>query len=208
MSYLFKGLFSSLLFLCSMSSKAQNLNIDILKPINANETGFKNNLSSFVANSVTVVNAGVPVAYLTVGLVKHDKKLVRDAAFIAGAYLFSTLVTQGTKRLVNEKRPFETWPFIVNRSEESGGLSFPSGHTSAAFCTATSLSLYNPKWYVVVPSYLWASTVAWARMYQGAHYPGDVVAGALVGAGSAWLGHYIQQRFEKKSKTTKSTGAL
>ena len=82
---------------------------------------------------------------------------------------------------------------IINRDTESGGESFPSGHTSSAFCTATELALRYHTWYVIVPSYLFATSVAWARMYQGVHYPSDVLAGAVVGAGSAWLGWKLQK---------------
>ena len=82
-------------------------------------------------------------------------------------------------------------------------MSFPSGHVSAAFCTATSLSLRFHKWYVIAPSFLWATSVGWARMYQGVHYPSDVLAGAIVGAGSAWLGYKIQHRMEKKHNDPK-----
>jgi undecaprenyl-diphosphatase len=35
-------------------------------------------------------------------------------------------------------------------------------------------------------------------MYQGVHYPTDVLAGAVVGAGSAWLGWKAQHWMEKK----------
>ena len=103
------------------------------------------------------------------------------------------------KRIVKRTRPFEEYPFIEKR-DVGGGYSFPSGHTSAAFTTATSISLYYPKWYVIVPAYLWAGRVGYARMYQGVHYPSDVLAGAFVGAASAWLSYKAQQWIEKKYK--------
>ena len=73
----------------------------------------------------------------------------------------------------------------------------PSGHTSGAFNLATSLTLSYPKWYVAAPSYLWASGVAYSRMYIGVHYPSDVFIGALLGSGTAWLNYYINKKYFK-----------
>jgi undecaprenyl-diphosphatase len=121
---------------------------------------------------------------------------------MTGAFVLSSVITQVTKNIVKRERPFDKYSFIVKRSS-GGGYSFPSGHTSAAFTTATSLSLLFPKWYVVVPAYLWAGSVGYARMYQGVHYPSDVLAGALVGAGSAWLGWKVQKWMDHIHHTKK-----
>jgi membrane-associated phospholipid phosphatase len=118
---------------------------------------------------------------------------------MAGAFFLSTAVTLTTKDIVKRDRPFVTYPFIIKR-DAGGGYSFPSGHTSAAFTTATSLSLYFPKWYVILPSYLWAASVGYGRLYLGVHYPTDVLAGAVVGAGSAWLSWKVQKWMDKKHK--------
>ena len=68
-----------------------------------------------------------------------------------------------------------------------------------AFATATTLTLECKKWYVAVPAYAWAAGVGYSRMYLGEHYPSDVIAGAVVGAGSAWLSHWATQKlFHKK----------
>ena len=89
-------------------------------------------------------------------------------------------------------------------SEQS--LSFPSGHTSLAFTTATALSLKYPKWYIIAPSYLWASSVGYSRMNLGVHYPSDVVAGALLGAGSAYVTYIVNDWFWKKQENKKLIG--
>lgn len=187
-------------FFCLLftSSSAQNFDINLLKPINKNETNFKNKYLELNASSVSPLSVGIPAGVAIAGFISHNKQLQKDALYMGGAFIVSSIITQGTKRIVNRKRPFETYSFIIKRDDESGGLSFPSGHTSAAFCTATSVALRYRKWYFVVPSYVFAVSTGWARMYQGVHYPTDVLAGAVVGAGSAWLGWKAQHWIEKK----------
>lgn len=192
-----------LLLYCLLHSNlyAQNFDINLLKPINKNETAFKNKYLELNASSVTALSVGIPAGIAIAGFINNDKKLQRDALYMGSAFVVSSITTQGTKRIIDRKRPFETYSFIVKRDDESGGLSFPSGHTSSAFCTATSVALRYRKWYFVAPAYLFATSVAWARMYQGVHYPSDVFAGAVIGTGSAWLGYKAQQWIKKKSTT-------
>ena len=193
-----------LLSFFSFKISAQNFDINVLKSIYTPETSFKNGFSKSIAHSVTFVNIVAPLGTLTAGIIKHDKKLEMDALYMAGAYLTSAIITHGLKNTIKRIRPFEEYPTIITMKRDAGGgYSFPSGHTSAAFCTATSLSIYFPKWYVIVPSYLYAATVGWARMYQGVHYPTDVLAGAVVGAGSAWLTYKIQKWMDKKKNLNK-----
>lgn len=197
-----KSYFTAAIIFLSIAGKAQNFDIDLLKSINQNETAFKNDFSKTISSSVTVVNIAAPLTLLTVGLARHDKKLQADAAYMAGGYILSTIITQGSKRIIQRERPFVKYPFIVKRGE-GGGYSFPSGHTSAAFYSAASLSLLYPKWYVIAPSFMWAASVGYARMYEGVHYPTDVLAGALVGAGSAWVTYKFQQWMDKKAAAKK-----
>ena len=183
---------------------AQNVDIDLLKKINLQtETAFKNNFFDATAKSVTIINIVAPVSILTAGLIKHDKQLIKDAAYMAGGFIMCTIVTQGMKKIIKRERPFNTYSFIINR-DEGGSYSFPSGHTSSAFCTATSLSLLYPKWYVIAPAYLYAATVGYARMYQGVHYPSDVIVGAVVGAGSAWVSYKAEKWITKKQGQNKN----
>lgn len=146
---------------CGLYASAQNLDINLLKSINKNESSFKNKYLELNASSVSALSVGIPAGIAIAGFIQHDKKLQRDALYMGGAYLLSGIITQGTKHIVDRQRPFEKYAFIIKRDDESGGLSFPSGHTSAAFCTATSVALRYRKWYFVAPSYLFATSVAW-----------------------------------------------
>jgi len=102
------------------------------------------------------------------------------------------------KYTINRDRPFVTYPDICKKSG-AASPSFPSGHTSSAFATATSLTLAYPRWYIVVPSFAWAGTVAYSRMDLGVHYPSDILIGAMIGAGSAWLTFKINKKLNIRS---------
>jgi membrane-associated phospholipid phosphatase len=61
-----------------------------------------------------------------------------------------------------------------------GHHSFPSGHTAAAFCAATTLARHGG-WKVGVPAYVAAAGTGVSRIEDGWHHLGDVVAGATLG---------------------------
>jgi Membrane-associated phospholipid phosphatase len=133
------------------------------------------------------------------GLIKKDKELVRNACVTAIASALNAGITNALKYSINSDRPFVTYPDIVKKSK-AGSPSFPSGHTSSAFATATSVSLLYPKWYIIAPSYLYAGTVAYSRMDLGVHYPSDVLAGALIGSGCAYFTYKVNQKLLIKKK--------
>jgi membrane-associated phospholipid phosphatase len=205
-----KTFFICLIFsFVSFPAFSQNWDIDLLTSINHNEGSFKNSFCNAISQSVIIVNIAAPLSVFSAGVIRHDKQLKVDAAYMVGGYIVSTIVTQGLKVIIKRPRPFITYPDIVQRTN-TDGYSMPSGHTSSAFCTATSLSLLFPKWYVIAPCYLYAATVGYARMYQGVHYPTDVIVGAIVGAGSALLAYKVEQWQAKKNsgKKAKSLVAL
>jgi undecaprenyl-diphosphatase len=57
--------------------------------------------------------------------------------------------------------------------------SFPSGHAASAFAFATAVGDVLPP--ASVPLHALATGVAYSRVHTGVHYPGDVVAGSLIG---------------------------
>jgi membrane-associated phospholipid phosphatase len=63
--------------------------------------------------------------------------------------------------------------------------SFPSGHSAGAFAFATGVGHVMPA--AAAPLRGLAALVAYSRVHTGVHYPGDVLAGALMGSALAQL---------------------
>ena len=196
-----KRLLLVLFLMISGMSFAQNADIRILRAINSTEQLPADHFMIFVSNSNNAIVLGIPITMGVTGLIKHDQKLINCAGQLVVASAINLGATLALKYSINRDRPFVTYPDINNKVDENSP-SFPSGHTSSAFATATSLSLNFPKWYVIVPSYLWAGTVGYSRMYLGVHYPSDVLGGMIVGAGSAFLtfklNNWLNKNYSKK----------
>lgn len=180
---------------------AQNMDIVFLRKINVDRNTKLDQTFIVITNSDSPLSLAVPSSFLIVGLIKKDSTLINKGLYIGGSLVVSTIITTGLKYSIKRDRPFVTYPDIVKLSP-AGSPSFPSGHTSMAFSTATSLSLAVPKWYVAVPAHLWAGAVGYSRMHLGVHYPTDVFFGALIGSGSAvgcfYLNNWLKEKCHKK----------
>jgi membrane-associated phospholipid phosphatase len=178
---------------------AQNADINLLRSINSNTATI--GYSKFISNTTFEVAIGLPVIMSTVALIDKDDDLLKNAIYIGVSIGVGGVLTQAIKYSVNRPRPITLNDPTITAYEGERDLSFPSGHVSLAFSTATALCLKYPKWYVIVPSSLWACSVGYSRMNLGVHYPSDVLAGAVFGAGSAYLTYVINNWFWKKRKT-------
>jgi membrane-associated phospholipid phosphatase len=177
---------------------AQNWDIDLAKNINPQypNSGYW----KFMSASTYLISAAVPVSLLTAGFIEKNPSLKRKSYTVFGGLVIEIVISESLKSAINRNRPAEDYPADIFPYKHMHGRSFPSGHTSMAFATATGLSLELKKWYVVVPAYLWAGSVGYSRMYLGVHYPSDVLAGAIVGAGGAYLSRWLNQKLFRNKK--------
>lgn len=125
-----------------------------------------------VGVSTDVAVIALPVATLAGVIIERDWEGLKQGAFTAAATAGATLIL---KYSVREDRP-----------DHSNRHSFPSGHTSTSFATATFLQR-RYGWKLGVPAYAVATYIGWGRVYARKHHWWDVVAGAAIGAGSALI---------------------
>jgi len=189
-----------LLIISSIKLNSQNGEIRLLSKIHADSSLFMNNSSIFLSNSAAPLAVSNPIVFIVTGFVTKNENLKREGYRSAVALSLNMGLTVGLKYAVNRKRPFVTYPEYLKPKTHVGPYSFPSGHTSTAFSMATSLTLATKKWYVAVPAYLWASGVAYSRMYLGVHYPSDLLGGIVIGVGTSLLTWKLDQVLQSKIK--------
>jgi undecaprenyl-diphosphatase len=109
------------------------------------------------------------------------------ASGLASVAVTATVVNLGFKPLGRRPRPdraTEQVP-VARHVRMPSSTSFPSGHSAAAFAFATGVGHVLPP--AAIPLRGLAALVAYSRVHTGVHYPGDVVAGALIGTVLAQL---------------------
>lgn len=186
-------------FFCVSTINAQNVDIDVLKKININRNTSLDGTFKSISQSAVPISVATPILIYTLGMINNDSVAKQKALFIGETFLASAFITVVSKKIIKTDCPYDTYPMVQPVVSEAS-YSMPSGHTSTAFATATSLSLAYPKWYVVAPSFVWAGAIGYSRMHLGVHYPSDVLAGAIVGSGSAYLTYKANQWINKKRK--------
>ena len=99
---------------------------------------------------------------------------------------FTYLMVDGVlKPLLPRERPFEVLAEARLIDQRPVTSSFPSGHAAAAVAGALAASRLLPEariaWWVL------AAAIAISRVYVGAHWPSDVMAGAVIGFALGWF---------------------
>nr|WP_300001875.1 phosphatase PAP2 family protein [Tissierella sp.] len=99
----------------------------------------------------------------------------------------SQTIVQILKRSFGRQRPYNMIKNINTFEIELKDFSFPSGHTTASFCMAATLSLNMPR--IAIFLYIMAMIIGISRIYLAVHYPTDVLVGIVLGIGSALIVH-------------------
>jgi undecaprenyl-diphosphatase len=183
-----------------LNGVAQPREVKLLQCIHTNRDQSLDGTMLFLSKSNQYTHIGMPIIGMGIGYLRKDSQLKKYSFdYLIGAGLNGAF-TLGIKYAMKRPRPGAAYPQYFLPLEPYYERSFPSGHTSSAFCTATQISLYARKWYYVIPAYCYAGGVAYSRMHIGVHYPSDVAAGIGLGITSAWVSHHITQWMRQHKK--------
>ncbi len=148
------------------------------------------------AHGLFKANAGYGIGLFAVLLLityldgrRHDDLTAVAGSVWAGA---TALVALGIGQLiggaVDRLRPYETMTNVHVLVDKTTDFSFPSDHATVAGAVAVGLLFANRRWGIVASAL--AVLMAVTRVYVGAHYPGDVIAGLALGgivAAAGWF---------------------
>jgi len=160
---------------------------------------------------------GAVVAPFVVGYL-HDDELWTPLLMLSQVLALQSGVNLAVRSLAVWPRPFLLGSQGGEERTASGvSGSFYSGHSSAAFASATFTGYWfaqqhpeSPyrKW-IWTGSYLTATTIATLRVMAGKHYPSDVLVGAAVGSAFGWLIPWLhRESSERVSLSPLANGCL
>lgn len=125
---------------------------------------------------------------------KRGRTAALDGVIAIG--LTSFVVNQPLKRLLPRDRPDRAHHGVLEARHVPlpTSPSFPSGHSASAFAFANAIGGELP--WLALPVRFTAAAVAWSRIHTGVHYPGDVMAGALIGGAVGEVVGTVRRRRE------------
>lgn len=185
--------FFTLPSLCLSQQDPGNLDVSVFRRINDGRSRILTDLVNVNSDLVLPIAIAAPVGFLSYGILSRNEYETDTGLLVGVSEVVSFGIGHGLKYVVKRDRPYAALANVHFSGPETGDpYSFPSGHATDAFALATSVSLRYPKPAVYIPLHLWALFVAYGRVYQGVHYPSDVLVGGVIGSGTAVLVHLFE----------------
>lgn len=172
----------SQLYLCTAGVGAlMVLDKPIYDVIQKNRSNSLDSFADFVEEFGSYPSFGIMGGFYAAGVMYNDSKAKAVAVdAFATSIVAAGVITTSLKVITGRSRP-NAGDGTHHFQPFGGDRSFPSGHTAQAFSLASVIAEhYNEQW-VDLTSYGIATMVGLARIEQEAHFPSDVLAGAIIG---------------------------
>jgi len=152
-------------------------------------TGWAHGVMRFYADSGIVLFAVLLVVGYLVARRNRNVGGVAATVWAGGAALVALGIAQIVGGAVNRARPYAALPNVQVLIARTTDFSFPSDHATTVGAVAVGLVFVNRRLGTV--AIVAALAMAFARVYAGAHYPLDVIAGLTLGGAVAAIGYRV-----------------
>ena len=176
--------------------------IDIINSIDISILTFiQNNIRSDIATPfwsfISLLGTWGAIWIASILILLAVKKTRKTGITAAISLVLEALITNvALKPLIARPRPFDAVDSLTYIGIELNDYSFPSGHTAAAFaCSLVMLKLLPKK--IGIPAVILSVLIGFSRIYLGAHYPSDVIAGFVIGMMTGGIALTISGRFSE-----------
>jgi undecaprenyl-diphosphatase len=165
--------------------------------------GWANPVNDILFGGLSILGsdyAMIPIAGILLYVVDREN-FRRNFILLLSALLAGGIIVHLLKELIDRPRPLSDMAELIKEGkvhinvifEPLYEVSFPSGHSQTVFTAAAILSYTYRKYIWVL--FIIASLSAISRIYVGAHYPLDVLAGGIIGGAVSIAALHISKKF-------------
>ena len=163
---------------------------------NSFHTPFWDNFISIFSGKFIWIPAALTILYVIIRTEKRNSLWV--LLFLAITIVLADQISSSfIKLLVARWRPTHepTLQGLVQivHGYTGGRYGFVSSHAANSFGVALFTSLLFRRKLYTWTIFIWAIVNVYTRIYLGVHYPFDIIGGAMVGLGCAWLSFYLMR---------------
>lgn len=156
------------------------------------QTHFHNQTLTMVMTTVSLFSASI---WFCLGVIGLFFKKTRESALysLVGLALSFIIVHLILKPWIARPRPFVTFSDLEPLITKPKSFSFPSGHSASAFAAIGGYcSKGRPlRTFLLI---LFASSIAFSRLYLKVHFPSDVIVGILIGIICSYLANFMRKK--------------